>query len=124
MTPFVFAAAAAALAKPEPGRISARIFGHGTMQLRWYAPRGTDAQTPHEQDEIYVVVTGQGMFRRGEEVQPFEPGDAIFVPAGIVHRFEDFSDDLGIWVVFYGRQGVEAGGVEAGGGEAGGGKAG
>jgi hypothetical protein len=29
------------------------------------------------------------------------------VPAGTVHRFEDFSDDLTVWVIFYGPQGGE-----------------
>jgi len=108
MTGFVFPAAAAALAPPEPGRISALIQAHGRMQLRWYAPRGADAQTPHTQDELYIVVTGQGHFRRGEERLPFGPGDAIFVPAQVPHRFEDFSEDLGVWVVFYGPEGGEA----------------
>lgn len=109
MTPFVFAAAAAAQAPPEPGRVSARIFGQGSMQLRWYAPRGTDAQVPHTQDEIYVVVSGHGVFLRGEDRMPFGPGDAIFVAAGIAHRFEGFSEDLGVWVVFYGPEGGEGG---------------
>jgi mannose-6-phosphate isomerase-like protein (cupin superfamily) len=108
VTPFIFAAAAAAKTPLEPGRASARIFGQGSMQLRWYAPRGADAQTPHGQDEIYVVVTGHGRFRRGEEVLPFGPGDAIFVPAHVPHRFEEFSEDLGVWVVFYGPEGGEA----------------
>ncbi|UPY37263.1 cupin domain-containing protein [Sediminicoccus sp. KRV36] len=107
MTPFIFAAAMAATSPLEPGRASARIFSQGSMQLRWYAPRSTDGQEPHTQDEIYVVVSGQGQFRRGEDLLPFGAGDAIFVPAGIPHRFEAFSDDLGVWVVFYGPQGGE-----------------
>lgn len=107
MTPFVFPASTAAATPPEPGRISARILAHGSMQLRWYAPRGTDAQTPHGQDELYVVVTGHGRFRRDTQVLPFGPGDAIFVPAHVPHGFEDFSEDLGVWVVFYGPDGGE-----------------
>jgi mannose-6-phosphate isomerase-like protein (cupin superfamily) len=107
VTGFVFPAAAAAATPPEPGRISARIMGQGSLQLRWYAPRGADAQAPHDQDEVYVVVTGQGWFRRGEERLPFGPGDAIFVPASVPHRFEEFSEDLGVWVMFYGPPGGE-----------------
>jgi hypothetical protein len=30
------------------------------------------------------------------------------VAAGVPHRFEDFSADFGVWVVFYGRSGGEA----------------
>lgn len=105
----VFPAAEADATPPEPGRISALITARGSMQLRWYAPRGTDAQTPHTQDELYVVVTGSGWFRRGETRAPFAAGDTIFVTAGGAHRFEDFTDDLGVWVIFYGPEGGEHG---------------
>jgi mannose-6-phosphate isomerase-like protein (cupin superfamily) len=112
---FVFPLAEAQAAPPEPGRISARIFGQGSLELRWYAPRGEDPQAPHAQDEVYVIVTGRGWFRRGEERLPFGPGDAIFVPAHVPHRFEDFSGDLGAWVMFYGPPGGEAGAGRPGG---------
>jgi hypothetical protein len=32
----------------------------------------------------------------------------LFVPASVEHRFEDFTDDLVVWVVFYGQEGGEA----------------
>ena len=41
-------------------------------------------------------------------VLSFGCGDVLFVPAGVVHRFEDFSDELVVWVVFYGPEGGEA----------------
>ena len=33
---------------------------------------------------------------------PFEAGDVLFAPAYAEHRFLDFSDDLSVWVIFYG----------------------
>ena len=45
----------------------------------------------------------------GDERQRFGPADALFVPAGMTHRFEDFTDDLAIWVMFYGPVGGEGG---------------
>ena len=33
--------------------------------------------------------------------------DVLFVKSGDVHRFEDFSDDLLVWVFFYGPEGGE-----------------
>jgi mannose-6-phosphate isomerase-like protein (cupin superfamily) len=65
-------------------------------------PRGEDTQTPHSQDEVYVVVSGHGQFRSGDEMVDFTTGDALFVPAKVVHRFENFSDDLSTWVIFFG----------------------
>jgi mannose-6-phosphate isomerase-like protein (cupin superfamily) len=88
---------------PGPGgeRV-ARVMGHGTMEVGVYAPRGRDPQGPHSRDEVYFVVSGGGEFVNGPERHPFGPGDALFVPAGVEHRFEDFTDDLVVWVVFYG----------------------
>ena len=80
---------------------------HGTMRVGIYAPRGSDPQQPHTQDELYIVQTGTGIFVKGDERRPFKPGDVIFVEAGITHRFEDFSDDFETWVVFWGPDGGE-----------------
>ena len=82
------------------------------MKLRYYAPKGTDAQTPHDQDEIYIVHAGHGIVASGAseetlERRPFGTGDAIFVPANHVHRFVEFSDDFAVWVVFWGPEGGE-----------------
>ena len=81
---------------------------HGTLEAGVYAPRGRDPQEPHDRDEVYVVMGGRGIFLIGERRAPFAPGDLLFVPAGVVHRFEDFSDDLELWVIFYGPKGGEA----------------
>ena len=48
-----------------------------------------------------------GQFVNGAERHPFGPGDVLFVSAGVPHRFEDFSDDLAVWVIFYGPEGGE-----------------
>lgn len=85
------------------------LLEHGSLTVELYAPRGVDPQQPHSRDEAYVVVQGSGQFRNGPLRQPFGPGDFLFVPAGVEHRFEDFSDDLVVWVIFYGPEGGEAG---------------
>lgn len=82
-------------------------FEHGTLEVGVYAPRGADPQSPHTRDEVYVVVRGRGLFRHGDRAAPFGPGDLLFVPAGETHRFEEFSDDLAVWVMFYGPEGGE-----------------
>jgi mannose-6-phosphate isomerase-like protein (cupin superfamily) len=89
------------------GKRYAVALEHGTLEVGVYAPRGEDPQEPHKQDEIYVVMRGQGTFVHGEVREKFDSGDMLFVPAGVVHRFEDFSDDLAIWVMFYGPEGGE-----------------
>ena len=84
---------------------------HGSLSVELYAPRGVDAQTPHRRDEVYVVVRGEGWFVNGPDRHRFGPGDLLFVAAGVEHRFEDFTDDLAVWVVFYGPDGGERAGA-------------
>ncbi len=94
---------------PGPrGERFVEVFRHGTLAVELYAPREHDPQSPHTRDEVYVVVAGTGRFRNGSERHRFAPGDVLFVPAGVVHRFEEFSDDLMVWVIFYGPEGGEA----------------
>ncbi len=107
-TPVLLSRDAAEAVALEPGRLSALLMQHGSMELRWYAPKETDAQTPHDRDEIYVVVAGRGWFSRGDQRVAFRPGDALFVAAGQPHRFETFTPDLALWVIFYGPVGGEA----------------
>ena len=90
-----------------PGRRSSELLTHGTLELRYYAPRGRDEHTPHTLYEVYFVIHCRGQFFRDGERTPFGPGDLIFVPAHAEHRFEDFTDDLETWVAFYGPEGGE-----------------
>ena len=93
---------------PGPdGQRYIELFRHGTLSIDLYAPRETDSQTPHARDEIYVIISGAGRFRRGSEETTFGAGDVLFVPAGEEHRFVEFGDDFATWVFFYGPDGGE-----------------
>jgi mannose-6-phosphate isomerase-like protein (cupin superfamily) len=83
------------------------MFTHGSLSVEFYAPRVTDAQTPHTRDEIYVVVGGTGKFRCAGTEATFSAGDVLFAGAQVEHRFHDFSDDFATWVFFYGPEGGE-----------------
>ena len=80
---------------------------HGSMSIEYFTPKKYDIQTPHTQDEIYVINKGEATFYRDGERVPCTKGDVLFVPAGIDHRFENFSDDFETWVIFYGPEGGE-----------------
>jgi mannose-6-phosphate isomerase-like protein (cupin superfamily) len=102
-----FTVATAKTAPIPEGARSAPIFTHGSMVLRYYAPKGVDRQTPHDQDELYVIASGRGSFVVDGARHPFQPGDVLFAPARAEHRFEGFTDDFATWVVFYGPKGGE-----------------
>ena len=86
------------------------LLENGSMELGYYKPVEVDEQSPHDQDEIYIVQTGRGTFVCGDERISFEPGDALFVAASVEHQFIDFSDDFAAWVLFYGPTGGEGAG--------------
>jgi mannose-6-phosphate isomerase-like protein (cupin superfamily) len=61
---------------------------------------GLDDQTPHTEDEVYVVTVGRGRIVTDDGEADVGPGDVIFVPAGEKHRFVDITEDLTLLVVF------------------------
>ncbi len=72
------------------------------MSIELYAPKGVDNQTPHDRDEIYVVVSGNGIFEYEGKQSAFRTGDLIYVAAHAAHKFIKFSEDFTTWVIFYG----------------------
>src|SRR4249920_604812 len=92
---------------PPEGNLAVPIFSHGSLVVELYTPVGHDPQRPHSRDEIYFVARGNGGFFDGAAVRAVGPGSFIFVPAGQVHRFQDFSSDFAVWVAFYGPEGGE-----------------
>jgi mannose-6-phosphate isomerase-like protein (cupin superfamily) len=83
------------------------IFEHGTMSVIVFAPRGRDYQTMHSQDELYIVMKGSGTLMIANEPHPFQEGDVLFVPAETDHHFENFTNDLVTWAIFWGSAGGE-----------------
>ena len=92
---------------PPAGNLAVPIFSRGSVEVELYTPKDHDPQKPHTRDELYFVVRGKGMFFDGAQQHAVEAGSFIFVPAGQVHRFEAFSSDFAVWVVFYGREGAD-----------------
>jgi len=103
----VTAADALSLLPGPGGERFAKVLEHGSLVVEIFAPRGRDTQQPHTRDELYVVLSGGGEFVNGDERHPVSPGDILFVPAGVPHRFENFTADLAVWVAFYGPEGGE-----------------
>ncbi len=74
----------------------------GSMSLGLYAlpAGGEDLQTPHFEDEIYYVVSGQGAIVVAGERRDVVPGTIVFVARDVDHRFVDITEDLDILVFF------------------------
>ena len=55
---------------------------------------GEDEQRPHAEDEVYLVLRGRGRITAGEEDFAVGPGSAVYVAAGVEHRFHSIEEDL------------------------------
>ena len=63
-------------------------------------PGVPDLQSPHTEDELYVVMSGRGRITVGDEVRDVRPGTVVFVGAGVTHRFHDVEQRLVLMVAF------------------------
>jgi quercetin dioxygenase-like cupin family protein len=69
----------------------------GTYCLRAGA---TYPQTPHDEDELYVVTAGRAKFTGDDQTVDVSAGSVFFVAAHEVHRFHDVTEDLAVLVFF------------------------
>jgi mannose-6-phosphate isomerase-like protein (cupin superfamily) len=82
----------------------ARLLEQSAFDIGIYVPDGSDHQTPHRRDEIYVIAQGEGQFICGKLTYNFRAGDVFFVPASTEHRFVNFSAGFSTWVIFLGQR--------------------
>ena len=58
-----------------------------------------DRQQPHDDDEVYVVLEGNGVLEVESERVELREGHAVFVPAGANHQFVGY-EHLIVLVIF------------------------
>jgi mannose-6-phosphate isomerase-like protein (cupin superfamily) len=93
---------------PGPaGEHAVEMLQRGNLKLKLSMPVPPNVQRPHEQDELYVIMQGHGVLFHDGKRDSVATGDAIFIAAGTEHHFENFSNDLAVWVIFYGPIGGE-----------------
>ena len=96
----------------KSGREFQTFFKHGSLEVEIYKPDKLDKQSPHDRDEVYIIISGHGFFQHKANYYKIKPGDFLFVPASDPHFFFDFSEDFSTWVLFYGPNGGEDGIIE------------
>lgn len=87
--------------KWKDGVFDLEPFKKENVTLVFFAPRGTDYQTFHDEDEFYFIARGAGELIIENEIFKFETGDAFFVPAKKEHHFENFTEDFATWAIFF-----------------------
>lgn len=94
--------------KKQHNKTFAVMMKHGSMSVEYFAPKNIDTQQAHNQDEVYVIVSGSSEFYRNGEIINCKKNDVIFVPADMNHHFLNFTKDFATWVIFYGPVGGES----------------
>ena len=61
---------------------------------------GVDPQSPHNEDEVYLILNGRGQIMVDGEDRPVQKGSIVFVGKHIEHRFHSIEEDLEILVFF------------------------
>jgi mannose-6-phosphate isomerase-like protein (cupin superfamily) len=61
---------------------------------------GADGQSPHTEDEIYVIRQGRATLETDEGGEEVGPGSVVYVPANESHRFVDVAEDFAALVLF------------------------
>lgn len=84
-------------AEPTP---YALLFERGDVAVELFIPRGRDVQSPHIEDELYLIQSGAAILWRNDQRVTCAAGDVLYVPAGMSHRFESFSTDFRTWVIY------------------------
>ena len=89
------------------GEHAVSVYRRGTLDVALSIPETPKQQTPHMQDELYVVVRGRGVLLHDGKREPVAEGDLVFVAAGTEHQFENLRDRFAVWRVFYGPHSAE-----------------
>lgn len=71
--------------------IQAKNFVMGYVELE---PKGKVPLHAHEQEEVYVILEGEGKIRVGEEVSPIQSGEAVYLPPHTEHELVNDSEQL------------------------------
>lgn len=48
-------------------------------------PTGTTTGHAHDEEEVYFVISGEGIMQVGDDKFEIKPGDALYVPPGLFH---------------------------------------
>jgi len=103
-----------ALRELPAGQASTPVILYGDLMVRLYRPGRDEVECRHDRDELYAIARGRGAMFNGSHLcgdsplQHFAAGDVLFVPANVVHRFLDVSDDCLVWTIFCGPVGGQA----------------
>ena len=68
--------------------------------IYFLAAGSTDMQAPHDEDEVYMVLSGKARMRLGDEERAVGAGSLLYVGATTQHSFFEIEEDMTLLVMF------------------------
>lgn len=68
--------------------------------IYFLAAGSNDMQAPHDEDEVYVVISGKARMRLGDEERAVGPGSLLYISATTEHSFFEIEEDMTLLVMF------------------------
>ncbi len=59
-----------------------------------------DMQSPHDEDEVYFVISGRATLKVGDQTHEVKPGSVLYVRATEEHSFFEIEEDMTLLVFF------------------------
>jgi mannose-6-phosphate isomerase-like protein (cupin superfamily) len=59
-----------------------------------------DMQSPHDEDEVYYVISGRATLKVGEQTHEVKAGSVLYVRATEEHSFFEIEEDMTLLVFF------------------------
>lgn len=86
----------------QGGKLYLEFLRQTSMSIGLYVlpAGGTDPQSPHNEDEVYVVLNGRAQIMVAGEDRLVQKGSIVFVGKQIEHRFHSIEEELQILVFF------------------------
>lgn len=67
----------------------------------YHLPAGAkDMQTPHDEDEVYYVLSGRARVKVGDEMKEVSTGNVLYIQATETHSFFEIEEAMTLLVFF------------------------
>lgn len=71
-----------------------------TVEIGRYPAGRAAPKNPHNEEELYYILSGSGKFRVGDETHAVEEGDMVYVEPELEHDFFAIEEDITALIIF------------------------
>ncbi|WIV66884.1 cupin domain-containing protein [Natrialbaceae archaeon AArc-T1-2] len=86
----------------EPGELQHKEVleaGPITVDVGKYPADSAAPKNPHNEEELYYVLSGSGKIRVGDDTHDIEAGDLVYVEPSLEHDFFKITEDITVMII-------------------------